>query len=105
MSNLPKSNPELDRVINEARTPQELREAMLSTMAQQGTIVRSRDDEFNNRLILRPTTPDPNQPGTGSGFRFERELKFHPDSGKQSLVLRANTIADLDRLEAQILNY
>ncbi len=47
------------------------------------------------------------QPGTPatSGFKFEREVRFHPESGKRTLVIRANTQADLDALEAQILGY
>jgi len=47
------------------------------------------------------------QPGTPavSSFKFEREVRFHPESGKRNLVIRANTQADLDALEHQILGY
>jgi len=47
------------------------------------------------------------QPGTpaASSFKFEREVRFHPESGKRNLVIRANTQADLDALEHQILGY
>lgn len=36
-------------------------------------------------------------------FKYERELKFHPESGRRNLVLRADTEADLDALEHSIL--
>ncbi len=103
MSNVPRSNPELEAAINGAQTPQELREAMLSTLAKQGQIVRTRDDEFNNRLIQRPNTDS--SPLPANGYRFERVLRFDPESGKRALVLRANTVEDLNALEAQILKY
>jgi hypothetical protein len=38
-------------------------------------------------------------------FKYERELKFHPESGRRTLVLRADSESDLDALEHQILGY
>jgi hypothetical protein len=38
----------------------------------------------------------------GTEFRFEREVKFHPESGKRTLIIRANTKEDLDALERQV---
>jgi len=54
-----KSNPQLDEAINGAMTPSDLREKMLQTLAAQGTVVRSRDDQFNNRLVIRQPEPQP----------------------------------------------
>ena len=42
-------NPELENVINQARTAGELREMMLQELSRQGQIVRTREDEFDIR--------------------------------------------------------
>jgi hypothetical protein len=77
----------------------DLRETLLSTLAAQGTVVRSRDDEFNNRVIHQP---EPNVPLPANGFKFEREVRFAESTGKRSLVIRANTLEDLQALERQV---
>src|SRR6266404_3693349 len=94
-----KSTPELDTAINGVTNIGDLRETLLSTLAAQGTVVRSRDDAFNNRLV--PQTPEASLPA--NGFRYEKELTFHPESGRRNLMLRANSLADLTALENQIL--
>lgn len=101
MSDLPKSNAELDAVIGGANTHEALREAMLQTLAKQGQIVRSRDDEFNNRLIRQPNS-ERGVPLPASGFKFEREVRFAESTGKRALVIRANSLEDLNALERQV---
>ena len=104
MSDQLKSNPELDAAFEGALTVSDLRETMLQTLSKQGTVVRASDSEFNNRLVIRqPQTPD--APLPANGFKFEREIRFYPDSGKRTLIIRANTQADLDAVEAQIWHY
>lgn len=44
-------------------------------------------------------------PAPATKFTHERELKFAPESGRRSLILRAMSEADLDALEASILGY
>ena len=95
-----KSNQQLDAAINGAQTASELREVMLSTLQQQGTLVRSRDDEFNNRLIRQPQTPDASL--AASQFKYEREIHFAESTGKRSLLIKANTIEDLEALTRQV---
>ena len=100
MSAVPKNNQELDNAINACNDASELREVMLKTLVAQGQIVRTRDDEFNNHLIRQP---EPNVPLSASGYRFEKEITFNPESGRRNLMIRANTQEDLVRLENQIL--
>ncbi len=101
--NVPKSTPELDAAITACQEPSELRETLLNTLAKQGTVVRSQNDEFDTRLIRQPQTPDASLPA--NGFRYEKELTFDPESGRKNLMLRANTMEDLAALERQILGY
>jgi hypothetical protein len=98
-----KSNPKLDEVINNATNVEEMREAMLATLAAQGTIVRDRTDAYNTRVIAPRESQS--APAPTSQFKFEKEIRFHPESGKRTLVIRANTQEDLVALERQILGY
>jgi|ERR1700730_1853872 len=100
-SGVPKSNPELEAALAGVTDASQLRETLLSTLAAQGQIVRTQN-EFDNRLIRQP---EPNGSLPASGYRFEKELTFHPDSGRRNLMLRANTMQDLAALEKQILGY
>ena len=79
-----KSNPELDAAFNESTCFEDLR-----TLAHKAA-----------GLPMSET-----QPGTPavSSFKFEREIRFHPESGKRPLIIRGNTQADLDALERQIV--
>jgi hypothetical protein len=95
-----RSNQALNDAVNSANTPQELREKMLAELASQGQIVRMRGDEYDNRVIRQPQTPG--APLPVSGFRYEKEVKFHPESGKRTLIIRANSKEDLDALERQV---
>ena len=101
---VPASTRELEDALNNVQDPSELRQTLLHTLAQQGTIVRSQNDEFDTRLIVgQPQTPDASLPA--NGFRYEKELTFDPESGRKNLMLRANTMEDLAALERQILGY
>ena len=91
---------QLEKNLNNVSDISQLREVLLQTMASEGTIVRSRDDEFNTRLIRQPE-PDASRPA--NGFRYEKEITFNPESGRRNLMIRANSMEDLTALENQIL--
>src|ERR1700694_3248173 len=96
-SGVPKSNPELEAALTNCCDASQLGETLLSTLAAQGQIVRTQTDAFDNRLIQRT---EPNAPLPASNYRFEREIRFHPESGKRTLLIRGNSQQDLDALEA-----
>jgi len=98
-SNVPKSTPAVDEAINTAVTHEQLREQLLSAMVADGNLIRSRDSEFNNRLVIRQPEPNVSVP---ANFKFEREIHFAQSTGKRSLVIRANSQTDLDALEKQV---
>src|SRR6266581_6969008 len=100
---VPVSDRALEDALNNVQNASDLRETLLNTLAQQGTIVRSQNDEFDTRLIRQPQTPE--APLPANGFRYEKELTFDPESGRKNLMLRANTMEDLAALERQILGY
>ncbi len=101
---VPVSDRALEDALNNVQNASDLRETLLNTLAQQGTIVRSQNDQFDTRLIVGPPqTPDASLPA--NGFRYEKELTFDPESGRRNLMLRANTMEDLAALERQILGY
>src|SRR6266700_2314810 len=97
---VPASTRELEDALNNVQNASDLRETLLNTLAQQGTIVRSQNDQFDTRLIVgQPQTPDASLPA--NGYKYEREVRFAESTGKRTLVLRANSQADLDALEVQ----
>jgi len=100
VSGIPRTTQELADALSRVTDPSSIRDVLLNQLAAEGQVVRTRDDQFNNHLVLRPQTPEAPLPGTE--FRFEREVKFHPESGKRTLIIRANTKEDLDALERQV---
>jgi hypothetical protein len=100
MSGVPKSNQQLEEALNSVHDASDLRETLLSTLAAQGQITRTRDDAFNTHLVIRQPEPDNSLPA--NGYKFEREIRFAESTGKRSLVIRANTIEDLDALDRQV---
>src|ERR1700680_2114212 len=100
MSNVPRSNAELESALNNVTDASQLRETLLSTLAAQGQIVRSRDDAFNNHLVMRPQTPEASL--SASTFRFEKEIRWAESTGKRAVIIRSNSQAALDELEKQI---
>jgi hypothetical protein len=100
MSAVPKSNLELEAALAGVTDASQLREVMLRTLAAQGQVVRMRGDEFDTRLVRPQQTTEASLPA--SQYRFEREIRFHPESGKRSLVIRGNSQQDLDALQRQL---
>jgi hypothetical protein len=101
MSAVPKSNLELEAALAEVNNSSDLREIMLAELSRQGQVVRTRDDAFNNHLVIRQPEPDASLPA--NGFRYEKEITFNPESGRRNLMIRANSMEDLTALENQIL--
>jgi hypothetical protein len=105
MSEFLKSNPQLDEAIRSARTVAEMREAMLSTLAAQGTVVRDRTDAYDVRVIPQAEPPalvSSSSPAP-TGMRkcsdtWSRTVIF--DNSRFELF--ADSEADLDAKEAAI---
>ena len=93
--------------INNARTPSELREAALNSMAEAGIIVRTRDDDFNFRINPDAVAGigEPASAMSAGKPRLERTIRFHERLGRRNLVIHADTEEELNALEAQILGY
>jgi hypothetical protein len=90
---------QLTKALNNVRDANDLREVLLQTMASEGQIVRTRDDDFNNKLIRQPQA-EGSLPV--SNFKFEREVRFAESTGKRALLIKANSLADLDALQRQL---
>jgi hypothetical protein len=101
MSDFIKSNPKLDEAVNNATNFEALREAMLQTLESQGRIVRGQT-AYERRVVPQAPEPEPNVPLSASGYRYEREVRFAESTGKRTLIIRANSIEDLNRLEKQV---
>jgi hypothetical protein len=93
-----KSNPELDKAVSQSTSHVELRERLLAAMANQGLVSRDREGV---RATGQPQS-DPVASSSGQAYPFEKEIHFHPSTGKRSLVIRATTLADLMALERQV---
>jgi hypothetical protein len=95
------SNPKLDEVIANSDSFENLRERMKAQLARDGVI--SRDEAthlYGVTLTGRQETPV--SPVPASNFRLEREVRFAESTGKRTLLLKANTIEELDALERQV---
>lgn len=107
MSNEIRSTPALDKIIIEATSGknagyENMREQMLAALASENRIVRGTDG-FGQRRIAGGSETDVPVSASSSRYPFEKEIRFHPESGKRALVIRATTLDDLIKLEKQIL--
>ena len=102
MSEWAPSNAELDAAIAKCNSPEEIRELTKASLASQGIISRDRQDgNYGARVLRLPEqTSDTSLPA--HGFKYEREFKYAPESGRRSLMLRANTLEDLQALEREM---
>jgi hypothetical protein len=98
MSELTRPNTELEAALAGVTDANQVREVTLRVMASQGTIVRTRD-QFDNRAI-RQTQAEASLPV--SNFKFEREVRFAESTGKRALLIKANTLEELNQLERQV---
>jgi hypothetical protein len=101
MSEFMRSDRELDDAVNGSNNFEMLRENMLSTLSNRGLLTRSRTDAFDIRVLNAPVLDAP-PPTSGSGFKFEKEVRFAESTGRRTLVIRANSIEDLNALEQQV---
>jgi hypothetical protein len=98
-----KSNPELEAAVNGATTPQELREAMLSTLTKQGQIVRTRDDEFNNRLVPQaPETSTPQLDDRRDNRPVNAERVLYLQGNSRIVITSADGESALDAIEEKL---
>lgn len=95
-----RSDPELDRKLAECTDPEDIREIVKAHLAAQGILRRERGNDHGAPIIGQQQTPE--APLAPSVYKFEREFRFHPASGRRTLMLRANTLEDLNELQAQI---
>jgi hypothetical protein len=105
MSEFLRSNPKLDEVIRNATTVAEMREAMLSELAAQGTVVRDRQDQYDIRVL--PQSPEPPPPDVSlpaeNRMRKASETFFRYITYDNSHIeLVGNSEQDLDRRESEI---
>ncbi len=92
--------------INNAQTPQELREAALNSMAASGLIVRTRDDEFNYCLnpdaVERPASPVAPMPAPRSSSHTPQHYRVIYPGGNDRYELAGDSEEELDVKEARI---
>jgi len=100
MISVHRSNPELEEALSRVTNASDLRETLLSTLAAQGQIVRMRDDEFNLHALRQSETP--NASLAVSSYKYEREVRFAESTGKRALVIRANSLDELNLLARQV---
>jgi hypothetical protein len=101
--NFMKSNPALDAAINSADNHEALREAMLSVLAAQGTVVRDRTDPHNTKVISQPTPPPAPRQEDGLTIRDDHrcERVIYPYQNAR-IVLTGLSEQELDEIEARV---
>jgi hypothetical protein len=108
MSEFLKSNAKLDEVVLEATSGpngsfENMREALKAALVGEGRISRDADSlGYGTRLLPVQHQPQSDVPLAANGFKCEREFHYHPSSGRRSLMLRANSLEELNELQAQM---
>jgi hypothetical protein len=108
MSEFLPSNPQLDKVVLESTSGpngsfENMRESLKAALVGEGRIARDSESlGYGTRLLPVQYQPTPDVPLSANGFKFEREVRFAESTGKRALLIRANTIEDLNALERQV---
>jgi hypothetical protein len=95
-----RSDAALDAAISECTDAERIREITKAHFAALGVISRERGNDWGARVIGQQ--PAQTVPLTASGYRYEREVKFHESTGRRTLFIRANTLEELNELEQQV---
>jgi hypothetical protein len=91
------SNAELDQAVSVSKDHIELRERLLAAMANQGLVSR---DRANGVQAIGQPQRDAVAPS--SEYKYERVVRWHESLNKRPLVIRANSIEELNELENQL---
>jgi hypothetical protein len=92
----------LTELIANAPNAEAIREICKSQSVADGILVRERGSGYDDTLTKEAENAVPANPSGASAtsnFTFEREVRFAESTGRRSMVIRANSIADLDALE------
>jgi hypothetical protein len=110
MSEFMKSSPGVEKAVMDATTWEPgkevsfegLRESLKAALVQDGRLARDSESlGYGVQFIGHPQTQgDPTLPA--GGFKFEREFRYHPSSGRRPLMLRANSLEELNQLQTEI---
>ena len=93
------SNPDLERRIAAAQSVEEIRR-----IASEGVIDRNRVYELQGQLIGHPEQSNGEVPSSASGYKYEKEIRWHERLNKRPVIIRANTpeqLAELERILTQ----
>lgn len=102
---------ELQKAIAACTDSESIKSTLKAYMQEKGMISLDRGDAATVHINQNPLDQHQHQPSRetsqqpSNGFKFHRDLKFGGVGGRRDLVLSANSEADLDALEAEILHY
>jgi hypothetical protein len=97
-----------DKIAAESNSVEEMRQKYKALLVSQDVLEIDRGYEWGGKITHEPETaspsPAPESPlaATGSGFKYEKLIRWAESTGKRPLVIRANTLEDLEALERQV---
>jgi hypothetical protein len=97
-----------DKIAAESNSVEEMRSKYKELLRAEGTVEIDRGFEWGGKITHEAETashsPAPESPlaATGSGFKYEKIVRWAESTGKRPLVIRANTLEDLEALERQV---
>jgi hypothetical protein len=103
MNDFLRSDKEIDAAVNAATNFEQMREAMLSTLANRGVLARSRTDAFDIRVIKTPELDAPPAPAAElSASANPTCVRVIYPRQNDRLEIYGNSEAELDGKEARI---
>lgn len=101
------SSPKIDQAVIDATSGpdpsfEHLRESLKAALVTAGRIERTPETLGYGIRLLPGQQAEPNVPLAASQYRYEKEIRFAESTGKRTLIIRANSQADLDSLERQV---
>ena len=88
--------------IEGASSAEEIRELCKSQLVADGILDRERGNGYGDQLTKEAENALPGNSSSASTvpqYKFEREVQFAESTGRRSMLIHANTLADLDALE------
>jgi len=102
MTDFANSNAKIDDIVRNSTNHEAMREAIKQQMVADGTIARDTETQGFGVIRLRSDEQTSDATLSAHGFKYERIFRYAPESGRRSLMLRANTLEDLQALEREM---
>lgn len=95
----------IEKICREATDAEDMRRQIKDHLARTGVIAQERGSGYGANVVGRfetDGTAAPEPAAAAKPYKYEKEIRFAESTGRRTLVIRANSLEDLTRLENEV---